>query len=142
MQKLVTAMASGMPCTAVRLAACPFEPWAVSIVATGKVVLSHNNVHKHARLWHSYVSKKLRQDAANVRPSGTAIEVCVAGQWMPLNHIPSSLEQIPVHAVPRQSADLRRRWMLHFPTPYLDSNGRCRSVYQLTNAEMKDDLAA
>ena len=38
-------------------------------------------------------------------------------------------------------AALRQRWMAHFATPFIDREGKCRSVYQMTNVEMREDLA-
>ena len=84
------------------------------------------------------VNKKRTGAGASSGGGSAAIEVCVAGQWMAIDDMPASLITIPTH--PRQNAALRRRWMAHFPTPFLDGEGQCRSVYQLTNAEMREDL--
>ncbi len=136
-QKLSEAVGAGVPCSAARLEGRPDEEWTVSTTLEGEVVLSHDKVRKKAPLWFSHVAQK-RQEEEGAAGSA-AIEVCVAGQWMAIGSMPASLRKIPVH--PRQNAALRQRWMAHFATPFINGEGKCRSVYQLTNAEMREDLA-
>ncbi len=136
-QKLIEAVGAGVPCSAARLEGRPDEEWTVSTTLDGEVVLSHDKVRKKAPLWFSHVAQK-RQEEEGAAGSA-AIEVCVAGQWMAIGSMPASLRKIPVH--PRQNAALRQRWMAHFATPFINGEGKCRSVYQLTNAEMREDLA-
>jgi len=137
-QKLIEAVGAGVPCSAARLEGRPNEEWTVSTTLEGEVVLSHDKVRKKAPLWFSHVAQK-RQEEEGGAVGSAAIEVCVAGQWMAIGSMPASLRKIPVH--PRQNAALRQRWMAHFATPFIDGEGKCRSVYQLTNAEMREDLA-
>ena len=144
MSKFIAAVRNGVPATAVRLAGQPHDEWTVSTSMEGAVVLSRDKVRKKAELWLAHVKKELHKAVAGLgvecTPSTTDVEVCVGGQWMPLGRLATSPEEIPVHNLPRQNKELRTQWMQHFATPFFDGNGKCSSVYNLTNRQMRADL--
>jgi hypothetical protein len=69
--------------------------------------------------------------------SSNTIEICVAGTWMSLLDIPTRTKKKSPKGP--SSYTLRRKWMDNFATPFV-VDGTCKSVYDLTDAEMQRDL--